>query len=118
MPQHTLEYKNPPKYGDYKKRAMQRWPDEPFLTKEQFDTITSQECYYCGKEGPNGIDRVNNTQGYKVENCVAACKHCNYVKGDLSLEDFNTWRKRFVLKQIKIIKYKENSCSLLPTTFL
>ena len=33
------------------------------------------------------------------DNCVPCCKHCNYVKGDLSIGDFEIWTKRFVGKQ-------------------
>lgn len=99
---HNLDYKNPPHYNTYKKRAEDRFKGESVLTKEQFQELSNQECHYCGKEGPNGIDRIDNSVGYTFENCVPCCKHCNYVKGDLSLADFNTWKDRFVSKQLKI----------------
>ena len=100
---HNLDYKNPPKYKTYKERAEKRFEGDPCLTEEQFNKIFISECHYCGKEGPNGIDRIVNSIGYKSANCVPCCKHCNYVKGDLSLEDFNTWKERFIKKQIKSI---------------
>ena len=98
--EHSLDYKNPPNYSSYRKRSNERFSnDEVFITEEEFKTLSEQECYYCGKEGPNGIDRVDNTRGYKKDNCVPCCKHCNYVKGDLSKSDFNIWKNRFVKKQ-------------------
>lgn len=103
MAQHTLDYKNPPKYNTYKKRAIEKWPSEKYISEEQFNEISSKDCIYCGKQGPNGIDRIDNKFGYIHSNCVPACKHCNYVKGDLSIDDFNTWKIRFVKKQISIL---------------
>ena len=104
MAQHTLDYKNAPKYNTYKKRALEKWSNEIYITKEEFDFLTNQKCFYCDKEGPNGIDRIDNKKGYLYSNCVPACKHCNYVKGDLSLDDFNTWKLRFIDKQLRLMK--------------
>ena len=99
--QHTLEYKNIPKYSSYKKRSKKHFSDEVCLTEKEFNQLSASNCYYCDKNGPNGVDRLDNNKGYIFFNCVPACKHCNYVKGDLSLDDFNTWKDRFINKQIK-----------------
>ena len=101
MAQHTLDYKYPPQYNSYKKRAKDKYPDEECITKNEFNKISNSDCLYCGKSGPNGIDRINNKKGYQLSNCAPACKHCNYVKGDLSKDDFETWKNRFISKQTK-----------------
>jgi len=101
MAQHTLDYKSAPKYKDYKKRAESKYPNENFITELEFNSISASNCIYCDKNGPNGIDRIDNTKGYELKNCAPACKHCNYVKGDLSIEDFNIWKNRFIRKQSK-----------------
>ena len=36
---------------------------------------------------------------FEFRNCVPCCKHCNYVKGDLSQDEFKVWKNRFILKQ-------------------
>ncbi|WP_037547415.1 hypothetical protein [Spirochaeta lutea] len=96
--EHTLNYVNPPKYSEYKRKAKAN--DREFeLTKEQFDRLSTGNCYYCNVEGPNGIDRIDNSKGYSIENCVSCCKHCNYVKGNLSIKLFNEWKKRFIEHQ-------------------
>ena len=74
------------------------------LTKEQFRSITGEPCFYC-KAGPsaiierprqngiyvyNGIDRVDNTKGYSVSNCVPCCKICNWMKNDMDQKEFLT----------------------------
>lgn len=54
------------------------------LTKEQFDNIAKQPCYYCGimqEKGFNGIDRMDSIKGYEIENCVSCCTECNMMKG-------------------------------------
>ncbi len=97
---HTLDYANkPPNYKAYKKRAENNFPNDKMISEAEFDLITDEDCHYCGKKGPNGIDRVDNSQGYIKTNCVSCCKHCNYVKGDLSVDDFNIWKVRFIRKQ-------------------
>ena len=97
---HTLDYaKNPPNYKSYKERAAKNFPRDKMISETEFKSIVEKECHYCGKEGPNGIDRYDNSTGYTKENCVSCCKHCNYVKGDLSIPDFSIWTQRFVLKQ-------------------
>jgi hypothetical protein len=96
---HTLDYQSPPKYKTYKKRAEKRFKGQKFLSQEEFNALTAKPCNYCDKSGPNGIDRIDNNIGYIVKNCVPCCKHCNYVKGDLSQADFEKWTARFVKKQ-------------------
>lgn len=71
------------------------------LTKEQFYALIQQPCYFCGippqQEIPthkryngsilvNGIDRVDNTKGYHVNNCVPCCRVCNFIKGQVTLD--------------------------------
>ena len=99
--EHYLDYKNPPKYITYKKRHFQKYGNGNVISEEEFNRLSSMSCHYCGVEWPNGIDRINSSIGYVKENCVPCCKHCNYVKGNLSMEDFKTWTKRFVIYQKK-----------------
>lgn len=58
------------------------------LTIDQFYEIKAGACSYCGKHGPNGIDRVNNKIGYEPGNCVPCCKKCNMIKFNMSVDDF------------------------------
>lgn len=36
----------------------------------------------------NGIDRINNEPFYKIENSVPCCPRCNFLKRDLTYEEF------------------------------
>jgi len=74
------------------------------LTQEQCEQLLLGNCHYCGvpstefrnrkdrsTAGINGIDRVDNTRGYVVDNVVSCCKTCNYAKGTLTLDEFKSW---------------------------
>lgn len=81
------------------------------LTKEQFRNITSCSCHYCGIEssrkyqpresfnGPyicNGIDRIDNTKGYEIDNVVPCCDICNRAKQCMTYTEFIAWIKRLI----------------------
>ena len=75
------------------------------LSIEEAEILFQSNCFYCGTppsnkmekreaNGPyiyNGIDRVDSTKGYSIDNCVSCCKNCNRSKSDLSFEEFITW---------------------------
>jgi hypothetical protein len=61
------------------------------LTKEQFDEIVIKPCYYCEiiqDKGFNGIDRMDSSKGYELDNCVSCCDECNTMKGALDNTTF------------------------------
>jgi hypothetical protein len=70
------------------------------ISKEEFDRLTKRECVYCGHDGVNGIDRVDNTKGYVRGNVVSCCRQCNTAKGTGSVTDFFEWIRR-VAKRIE-----------------
>jgi hypothetical protein len=69
------------------------------LSRVEFESLILKNCYYCGdppslrlvNNNPficNGIDRVDNSVGYLIENCVPACKICNVMKSSKNRDDF------------------------------
>jgi hypothetical protein len=78
------------------------------LTFEQFKAITAQACHYCGirplqihraydRNGEftyNGMDRIDNSQGYVESNVVACCGTCNYAKSIRGYDEFIEWLDR------------------------
>ena len=69
------------------------------LSYDNFIGIVSKPCYYCD-EPPNndyngyscsGIDRLDNTKGYILENCVPCCKKCNRAKYIYTEDEFKRW---------------------------
>lgn len=61
------------------------------LTKSQFIELWQKPCTYCGDSIETiGIDRVDNSIGYTIENIVPCCFTCNSMKKTQSLSDFKT----------------------------
>jgi hypothetical protein len=62
------------------------------LEKFEYDVITSQECYVCGKNNTNthfnGLDRINSNEGYIESNVHPCCANCNYMKNNYTYKDF------------------------------
>jgi hypothetical protein len=76
-------------YASYRSRAEKK--DLEFaITNDDYRTIIKQDCYLCGKKttdsNTNGIDRVDNTVGYTIENCKACCKECDHMKNQFGLD--------------------------------
>ena len=70
-------------YSAYKDRAEKK--ELPFdISKETFSHYTDLPCYLCGKEvsdtHSNGIDRLDNSKGYTLDNIRSCCGICNYMK--------------------------------------
>ncbi len=86
------------------------------LSEKQFKELTQQNCFYCGAEPSqvarcvtffkgqkherhgdyvyNGIDRLNSSEGYMIDNSVSCCKHCNVAKRDRSVGEFLNWVRK------------------------
>lgn len=100
-------------FGTYKTKA--RYRELPFeLSFEDFKFLTSQNCFYCERKPSNlsetrngcfvynGIDRIDSSNGYFLENCVPCCFSCNKAKNDLSIDDFLSLVKKICQNEIKI----------------
>jgi len=75
------------------------------LTEEEFEELAQQNCHYCGAKPNNvlnrkdcngaytynGIDRIDNSKGYTVDNVVPCCKRCNNAKRNYTLKEFKDW---------------------------
>lgn len=103
-------------YSHYKRSARDR--NLVFaLTIDQFRSLITAKCFYCGAEpiekkssncaglfARHGIDRVDNNTGYVFGNCVPCCKTCNFMKNDMT-------REEFILHAKKIATYCEGGIS-------
>ena len=86
--------------GRYKLAAQKRglkWG----LTDPEFGVLVKGTCFYCGVDPQqifthpnsislsyNGVDRLDNLQGYDMGNCVSCCGVCNYMKCKMTVEEF------------------------------
>ena len=104
-------------YNECKRFALAR-NLEFCLSKDQWISLVSKNCIYCNAEpipksmycnkenkarrpdrtteetikrswvNINGIDRVNNNEGYILNNCEACCTDCNMSKKGRTVSEF------------------------------
>jgi hypothetical protein len=78
-------------YYDYKKRAHKKGLAFE-ISQDTFNHYTQLPCYLCGKEvsqtHTSGVDRLDNTKGYTIDNIRSCCGICNYTKRDYEYEHF------------------------------
>lgn len=76
--------------SDYRRRALKKQLDF-VLTPDNYNSIIKNDCFMCGKktdqQNQNGIDRMDNTKGYILENVNACCCECNLIKKDYVYDD-------------------------------
>lgn len=73
------------------------------LNDQEFDKLITGVCEYCGQTLTNtkkgqgktsgdfhytGIDRIDPTKGYVIDNCVSCCWLCNDMKNNLKTDVF------------------------------
>ena len=75
------------------------------ITKEYFTNKIKENCYYCGDSpivsqfsktrnrskilvSHNGIDRVDSSKGYTIDNIVTCCSICNIMKNKFNEDVF------------------------------
>jgi len=91
-------------YSDYRRRALKKQLDF-LITPDDYNLIIKKDCFMCGKKSDqqhqNGIDRMDNTKGYILENINACCCECNLIKKDYVYED--------IINKILLIHKKQDS---------
>ena len=76
------------KYGDIKKSARNRSIEFHITYIEYVSTYWRQTCFYCPTTDTRGIDRIDSSKGYSLDNCVPCCSMCNQMKFDNNFNDF------------------------------
>jgi len=92
------------------KHSAERRNLEWILSKEEVKNLITEPCYYCGAKPRihndsnhkscngnfpyTGIDRIDSSKGYTLENVVSCCSDCNYMKHTLSTDEF----KKHIIK--------------------
>ncbi len=101
-------------YYSYKNSATKHRSIDFNLSLSEADILFKQDCHYCGKAPErifketakysytyNGIDRVDNTKAYELDNVVSCCKECNLAKHTMTVDQFKTWIRR-VYRHLKL----------------
>jgi hypothetical protein len=98
---HQKEYRQTPKgkYFTYKKGAKRRGYAFD-LSCEVFSVLLESPCKYCGVSPADGVDRIENNEGYVPGNCAPCCWWCNRSKG-IETED------EFIEQCTRVVEYRK-----------
>lgn len=81
------------RFNTYKAGAKYRGI-EFHLSFDEFESFWGGSCFYCGGRIDGiGLDRIDSSIGYQVDNVVRCCPRCNKAKGTLTQEEFITMCK-------------------------
>ena len=89
------------RYSQYKRSSTQKGRSFNLSLKE-FETLWQKDCSYCGRSIITiGIDRVDSSVGYQIDNVVSCCTVCNRLKSDFN----NGARDRLCRSRVFIIAF-------------
>jgi hypothetical protein len=75
--------KNP--YGNTKHKAHARGFEWTLSAAEYYE-IKSRPCHYCKRQilsASGGLDRIDNSRGYHIDNVLPCCVECNKTRNDI-----------------------------------
>lgn len=88
---HKIRCRTPKYRYQQLKDAAKRGGYELDISAEQYFALISRPCHYCWKSlnggAGHGLDRVDCSRGYVVDNVVPCCKSCNRIKSDQLTEE-------------------------------
>ena len=62
------------------------------ISFSEFSSFWQKPCIYCGnKINTIGLDRIDNTVGYKMNNIKSCCTQCNTAKRALPAKEWISW---------------------------
>lgn len=76
---------------------------EWLITIEEYHILILQPCHYCNNELGDpvekgiGLDRIDNSKGYTIDNVLSCCAVCNVIRSDkLSKEEMEAVAKLII----------------------
>jgi len=95
----TLEGKSKSIANTYRKTDLKKG-HENNITFQDVVNILGTSCTYCGFPS-TGFDRIDNSKGHILTNCVPSCKECNITRmNHFSLEEMKKIGK--VIREVKL----------------
>lgn len=80
------------------------------IKKEQYSDLIRKKCKLCDSQNDRtyiGIERINNNDGFNIENVFSCCPVCYQMKQDINLLDFVTKIEHIMEKYMSI--YVDNN---------
>jgi len=77
------------------------------LTFEQFSEIINKPCTYCSLSNARGVDRLDSSKSYTLDNVTPCCKICNSMKSDMTSQEFIEHIEKIMSNKIHFILINE-----------
>ncbi len=84
------------------------------ISIDDFEYLTKFKCFYCNKFITNscgGLDRLDNNNGYTLENVVPCCTDCNRIRGNILTPEETYYIIQKLLEFRKKHLTNDNYCS-------
>ena len=100
--EYSRQYNHTPKgrartmISNYRKTDIAKSQECDLTSKWIIENIFTSKCYYCGDSDWThlGCDRIDNTKGHTMDNCICACGICNIERSDrYTVEEFKQYRQ-------------------------
>ena len=104
LPKHPDDIEISSRYSKYKSHSKEK-NREFKITFNEFNDLVKKSCHYCGNIGGhshnsalkfNGLDRIDSTKGYTLDNVVSSCYTCNRAKSNMPYKTFIEWINNLV----------------------
>lgn len=59
-----------------------------YLSRDEAKNLLTSKCFYCGVENAMGIDRIDSSKDYTLDNCVPCCSMCNIMKNKFDIDEW------------------------------
>lgn len=92
------------RYRTLKRDSKKRGFKNSLNFKDYSNLMKLSQCFYCGTNNLGsrgyGLDRINNSKGYYLNNVVVCCKSCNRIKG----EELTFEEAIFIIHSLKLYR--------------
>lgn len=78
------------RYTRSKYTAEKRRNIEWNISRKKYSELINKDCFYCGSKLSKfgvGLDRIDNSKGYILENVKPCCGNCNKIRSDKLTSD-------------------------------
>jgi hypothetical protein len=79
------------RYSELKSRAKRAGRVFDISLEQHIELLKDNTCYYCPNPlhgAGHGLDRIDSSKGYTLDNVRPCCTKCNKIKNDMTEEEF------------------------------
>ena len=87
--------KSSSRYAYLVRKNKYKFNSDTDISKVEYESMINNGCSYCGEPVVGGkgvgLDRIDSSKPYLINNVLPCCKFCNVAKGTMSISEFVQW---------------------------